>query len=46
MTKITRKMIEQWLEGSIEKQAKLFNQNFITKFLYKRAVKKWLKTKY
>ena len=46
MTNKTRKRIEIWLKGSIEKQSKLFNQNFITKLLYKSVVKKWLKAKY
>lgn len=46
MTEKTRKIIEKWLEWSIEKQDKLFNQNFITKFLYWKAVKKWLSAKF
>lgn len=46
MTNKTRKIIEIWLKGSIKEQSKLFNQNFITKFLYWKAVKKWLKAKY
>ncbi len=46
MTKQTKRIIEMWLKWSIKEQSKLFNQNFITKFLYKIAVKKWLKSKY
>ena len=46
MTNKTRKIIETWLRWSIEKQSKLFNQNFLTKLLYKSVVKKWLKAKY
>ncbi|MDP2090975.1 MAG: hypothetical protein Q8K30_05265 [Candidatus Gracilibacteria bacterium] len=46
MTEKTRKIIEKGLEGSIEKQDKLFNQNFITKFLYGKAVKKGLSAKF
>jgi len=41
MTKETRKIIEKWLLWSIKAQSKLFNQNFITKLLYKGAVKRW-----
>ena len=46
MTKKTRELIEKWLKWSIEKQSELFNQNFLTKLLYRKAVKKWLKAKY
>ncbi len=46
MTKQTKRLIEIWLKWSIKEQSKLFNQNFITRFLYKVAVKKSLKSKY
>lgn len=46
MTKETKRLIEMWLKWSIKKQSKLFNQNFITRFLYKVAVKRWLNSKY
>jgi hypothetical protein len=46
MTKKTRKIIEAWLKWSIQEQSKLFNQNFITKLFYWKAVKKWLNAKY
>lgn len=40
MTKIERKLLKKGMEGSIEKQSKMFNQSFVTKYLYKQAVKR------
>jgi len=46
ITKEIRKFIKQGMEWSIKKQSELFNQNFVTRYLYRKAVSKWNSSSY
>lgn len=46
MTKEIKTFIKKGMEWSIKKQSELFNQNFITRYLYKKAVNKWNSSSY
>ncbi|EKE26716.1 MAG: hypothetical protein ACD_4C00185G0009 [uncultured bacterium (gcode 4)] len=40
MTNQAKKILKQGMEWSIEKQSKVFNNNFITRYLYNAALKR------